>query len=270
MTSTARRRALALVAAPAMVGALLVAATAPAAAADRTCEGDIGPEAVDGDVVVPDGATCGLDDVTVSGSIRVGDGATVVVRGGQVDLDVVTSASGAASVSTEGVTVVGDVVVTGGGSASITSTTIGGDLRFQSNDGPVTAEGNQVAGALVAEQNTGGVALVDNQVGGDLTCSANDPVPTGGGNSVAGTAGGQCADLDEGGPDPDPGPGGFRDVEPSSVHADAIDWLVERGITAGCNPDGDRFCPGDPVTRAQMATFLDRALELPAGSASFT
>ena len=29
------------------------------------------------------------------------------------------------------------------------------------------------------------------------------------------------------------------------------------------------FCPGAPVTREQMATFLVRALDLPAGSASF-
>lgn len=43
----------------------------------------------------------------------------------------------------------------------------------------------------------------------------------------------------------------------------AIDRLAVAGITNGCNPpSNDRFCPGSPVTRAQMATFLTRALEL--------
>jgi spore germination protein YaaH len=39
-----------------------------------------------------------------------------------------------------------------------------------------------------------------------------------------------------------------------------IEWLYKSGITAGCSPT--RFCPNDPVTRAQMALFLDRALNL--------
>ncbi len=39
-----------------------------------------------------------------------------------------------------------------------------------------------------------------------------------------------------------------------------IEWLYASGITAGCS--ATRFCPNDPVTRAQMALFLDRALNL--------
>ena len=39
-----------------------------------------------------------------------------------------------------------------------------------------------------------------------------------------------------------------------------IEWLYKSGITAGCSPT--KFCPNDPVTRAQMALFLDRALNL--------
>jgi hypothetical protein len=35
-------------------------------------------------------------------------------------------------------------------------------------------------------------------------------------------------------------------------------------ITSGCDPD--RFCPDDSVTRAQMASFLARALGLPAAA----
>jgi hypothetical protein len=49
----------------------------------------------------------------------------------------------------------------------------------------------------------------------------------------------------------------------SSVFEDAIDRLAAAGITLGCNPPAnDRFCPGAEVTRAQMASFLTRSLQL--------
>jgi hypothetical protein len=51
-----------------------------------------------------------------------------------------------------------------------------------------------------------------------------------------------------------------------SVHVAAIGSLAEAGITRGCNPPAnDRFCPDSPITRAQMATFLTRVLNLPSG-----
>lgn len=54
----------------------------------------------------------------------------------------------------------------------------------------------------------------------------------------------------------------FRDVDPASTHGAAIEALADSGITRGC--DDGRFCPNDPVTRGQMASFLARALDLPA------
>jgi len=63
-------------------------------------------------------------------------------------------------------------------------------------------------------------------------------------------------------------PSGFRDVPPGYLFEDDITWLAAEGITTGCNPPlNDLYCPNDSVTRAQMATFLVRALELPATSA---
>lgn len=41
----------------------------------------------------------------------------------------------------------------------------------------------------------------------------------------------------------------------------AINRVAAAGITSGCGER--RFCPDGAVTRAQMATFLDRALDLP-------
>jgi hypothetical protein len=58
--------------------------------------------------------------------------------------------------------------------------------------------------------------------------------------------------------------GPFDDVPAHHQHAPGIVWLVDRGITQGCT--AQLFCPGDSITRGQMATFLQRALDLPDGS----
>ncbi|MEP7082554.1 MAG: S-layer homology domain-containing protein, partial [Chloroflexota bacterium] len=55
----------------------------------------------------------------------------------------------------------------------------------------------------------------------------------------------------------------FSDVT-GSAFVTEIEWLAARGITLGCG--GDRFCPSAPVTREQMASFLTRAMQLPAAS----
>jgi hypothetical protein len=56
----------------------------------------------------------------------------------------------------------------------------------------------------------------------------------------------------------------FIDVTSTHPFLAEIEWLADEGITRGCNPPvNDRFCPGDVVTRGQMAAFLSRALGLP-------
>ncbi|MGH8936840.1 MAG: choice-of-anchor L domain-containing protein [Acidimicrobiia bacterium] len=57
----------------------------------------------------------------------------------------------------------------------------------------------------------------------------------------------------------------FVDDEDSEFEAD-INAIAEVGITIGCNPpDNTEFCPTDSVTRAQMASFIVRALALTEG-----
>jgi len=69
---------------------------------------------------------------------------------------------------------------------------------------------------------------------------------------------------------PEGGTGTFVDDDDSIFEAD-IEWLASTGITRGCNPPiNDRFCPNDPVTRGQMAAFLNRALDLEPGPDTFT
>ena len=59
-------------------------------------------------------------------------------------------------------------------------------------------------------------------------------------------------------PGPDPG---FGDVPTDAWYADQVAALARSGITSGCG-DGTNFCPDRVTTRAQMATFLARALGL--------
>ena len=60
----------------------------------------------------------------------------------------------------------------------------------------------------------------------------------------------------------------FRDDDSSIFEADIV-WLHAAGVTAGCNPPiNDLYCPDQPVTRGQMAAFLERALELPRPTSS--
>ena len=53
-------------------------------------------------------------------------------------------------------------------------------------------------------------------------------------------------------------PAGFVDIG-GNTHADNINALASAAITAGCATGPLRYCPGKAVTRAQMASFLNRA-----------
>lgn len=54
-------------------------------------------------------------------------------------------------------------------------------------------------------------------------------------------------------------PGGTFVDDDGSSHEPNIEAIAAAGITQGCNPPAnDRFCPTNPVTRAEMAAFLVR------------
>jgi hypothetical protein len=57
----------------------------------------------------------------------------------------------------------------------------------------------------------------------------------------------------------------FTDDE-GSVHEGNIDIIAAADITLGCDEANPAlFCPSEAVTRGQMASFIQRALNLPAG-----
>jgi hypothetical protein len=55
---------------------------------------------------------------------------------------------------------------------------------------------------------------------------------------------------------PPPATGVFQDVPASDAFASWIEELARRQITGGCSAMPPLYCPGQPTTRAQMATLL--------------
>jgi hypothetical protein len=72
----------------------------------------------------------------------------------------------------------------------------------------------------------------------------------------------RAADLLSRGLELPPATDDFFVDDDGSVFEDAINRLAEAGITLGCDADGGLFCPDVAVSRAQMATFLVKALGL--------
>ena len=54
----------------------------------------------------------------------------------------------------------------------------------------------------------------------------------------------------------------FSDVAEDSSYARHVAYIAARGITLGCDDSPPRFCPDEPVTRAQAALFLVRTFDL--------
>lgn len=59
---------------------------------------------------------------------------------------------------------------------------------------------------------------------------------------------------------PGPGTATFSDVSPGHPFFRYVEALAGSGVTGGCG--SNNYCPEAPLTRAQMATFLSRALGL--------
>ena len=65
-----------------------------------------------------------------------------------------------------------------------------------------------------------------------------------------------------------PGAGTFVDDD-GNLHEANIEAIAAAGITKGCRLGSDHFCPSDRVSREQMASFLVRALDLPAAQEDY-
>ena len=58
----------------------------------------------------------------------------------------------------------------------------------------------------------------------------------------------------------------FNDVPPSDPYFDYVSLMSSYGITAGCEAVPPLYCPTAPVTRAQMAVFVMRGLDIATGA----
>ena len=59
-------------------------------------------------------------------------------------------------------------------------------------------------------------------------------------------------------------PGGTFTDDNGNPHEGFIEAIAAAGITLGCDASGTLYCPSADVSRAQMASFLARSLDLPA------
>jgi len=64
-------------------------------------------------------------------------------------------------------------------------------------------------------------------------------------------------------------PGGRFFDDDDLGHEGNIEAIAARQVTLGCDPGQIAFCPNEPVTRAQMASFLVRALNLPGSTTNY-
>jgi hypothetical protein len=207
-----------------VVGAVLVSAPS-ATAAGGQCTGTM-TGTINGNVLVPPGASCLLSAAHVIGSVTVGAGATLTGTGSTIDQNL--SATDAANVLFLGGHIGGNVAITGltgGGCASglgantITgnvtyansaagssffeigggtcggtgfANTIGGNVNISGNQGAVQLNGdgatggNNIGGSVVVAHNTGGGMINSNTIAHNLTCNANVPAYSATGNSVGG------------------------------------------------------------------------------------
>jgi len=190
-----RTFALALImAVPAVIGG------APAVhAAVTSCAGSLSGN-LNGNIVVPTGASCVLSDATVTGSVQVQQNASLVVDATQQPTTIggnVQAVNCASALLEGGVTVNGSVQIVQCSQKSGfvgPGVKIGGNFQCTNNAGGCEADlGDVKGGVQIQGSGASDVSLVS--VGGNLQCQGNTPPPTHtfGPNFVSGNLQGQCA-----------------------------------------------------------------------------
>jgi hypothetical protein len=166
-------------------------------AADANCTGALTGK-IDGNVVVPNGASCTLSDITVTGNVQVSQNASLTVDATQQPATIggnVQATNCAFALLEGGVTVDGNVQIHQCAQQSGfvgPGVKIGGN--FECNAGACEADLGDVQGNLHVQNNgASDISLVS--VGGNLQCEGNTPPPMHafGPDFVGGNLLGQCA-----------------------------------------------------------------------------
>jgi hypothetical protein len=179
-----------------------------------------------GNVIVPSGATCNLQEATVGGNVVVQPGGRLIIGSGTVVKGSVTANNAgtdtasplgspqAFSVIICNSTIGGNVSISGsasevtvGGNSSgggCGGNSIGGGVSVSNNHGRVEVSDNspgpdchvsagcKVGGGVSVFNNTGPVEVNNNKITGGLSCSGNGTISSSG-NTTGGAKSGQCA-----------------------------------------------------------------------------
>ncbi len=168
-----------------------------ALAGDTECRETLGAVTINGNLIVPDDATCTLNGTQVQGAVVVKSRATLIATS-------ITATGGIQAQSATKVmicdSVIGNSVSLGkggdfGGSVGLHNNQINGDIQLQDNRHPIQLLNNRVSGSIAAQGNTAGLDITGNgtmtvPVNG-IQCQDNMPAPTGSSN-VAHQFQGQC------------------------------------------------------------------------------
>ena len=184
----------------AVIVGIMLAATS--ARADTLCTSGLFNVVIDGNLVVPDGANCTfVAEVTVTGNVLVGSGATFLVQGGPATISGNVLADHCAVVEivslNHPVSVGGNIEIQHCTSQiNIFTVRITGNLHVHNNSTAPTILHDSVGGNANVSNNTGVSEVAGTTIGGNLQCVGNDSIDNEGNpNSVAGTELGQCAGL---------------------------------------------------------------------------
>ncbi len=215
----------------ALTAGSLIATALPADAADRTCRGTIANTTISGNVEVPSGASCTLDNVAVRGDFKLGTGSSVRIYGKGV-FGNVQGESAPGNIVIHNTRIYGDVQTKGARSVKITRARVNGNVQaerdrlqlyvansaiggdVQTKYMPLRIESTSVGGNIQHEEGrnsfiarnrvTGDVQVFKNRltqrvsfntIGGNLQCKENSPAPVGGSNTVSGSKEAQCRRL---------------------------------------------------------------------------
>ena len=168
-----------------------------------TVGGAVGLTTINGNVIVPSGATCTLGFVEVTGNVDVGQGGSLLISAYDEPSTISGSVEAAkcASALLEGnVTVKGNVRIanctgTGANGFQGPGIVIGGSFECQNNAGSCEAWLGTIAGdAQIRNNRASGSDVSLDTIGGDLVCLGNTTAPTHsrGYNWVTGATLGQC------------------------------------------------------------------------------
>ncbi|CAN5319374.1 hypothetical protein BH20ACT3_BH20ACT3_16820 [soil metagenome] len=158
-----------------------------------SCNGRIDGRTVE-KVIVPQGATCVLENTRVQANVEVKRDTTLIARGARIGGNIQAENHREVRVG-RSTTVGGSVQLEQGKKVSVRDTRVTGDIQYDANSGPLDATGNRVNGNIQIVGNRGSNEIRSNRVGGNLQCKENSPPPTGGGNIVDGNKEDQCRRL---------------------------------------------------------------------------